>query len=161
MFLRKPTPKEKSFLDMPSCINDIIDNWCKQRATVCATTHGRPYTPGTSHDGSLGLRSKSHDVVKLRAGALATEWPFCKCAGACMVNIRLTHAAGPFFTGHPGARSWTVQTHSVFPAPPGTKVSDVQSGGRVDPCQVQFYKKVVLFEDHRFLVLNCVQSVLQ
>ena len=59
MFLRKPTPKEKSFLDMPSCINDIIDNWCKQRATVCATMHGRPYTPGTSHDGSLDSAAKA------------------------------------------------------------------------------------------------------
>ena len=31
---------------------------------------------------------------------------------------------------------------------------------RVDPCQVQFNKEVVSFDDHRFLVLNCVQSLL-
>ena len=42
--------------------------------------------------------------------------------GTALSN-RLTHAAGPFFTGRPCALSWTVQTHSVLPAPTSTKVS--------------------------------------
>ena len=38
------------------------------------------------------------------------------------VPHRLTHAAGPFFTGRPCARSLTVRTHSVFYRPAGREV---------------------------------------
>ena len=48
---------------------------------------------------------------------------------------------------------------SVFPAPPGAKVSDVQSGRPVDLCQVQFWKKVVV-QGCVFRVLSSVLSVL-
>ena len=44
------TSKKKSFINMPSCSNFIIGNWCKQRAALRATMHGRPYTPGTTLD---------------------------------------------------------------------------------------------------------------
>ena len=44
---------------MPSCINDIIGNWCEQRATLWATMFGRPYTPGTSNDESLDSAAKA------------------------------------------------------------------------------------------------------
>ena len=35
-------------------------------------------------------------------------------------------------------------------APPSAKVSEVQSGGHVDLCQVQFQEEIVSFNDHRF-----------
>ena len=50
------------------------------------------------------------------------------------LSNKFTHAAGPFITGRPCARSWAVRTHSVFSAPLGTKVIDVQFGRRVDLC---------------------------
>ena len=42
---------------------------------------------------------------------------------------------------------------SVFSAPPGAKVSDVQSRRHVDLCQVQFKKDVVSFNDNRLLTV--------
>ena len=105
-------------------------------------------------------RAQCQSLCALRRGCYffiqseTSQW-----CGTALSN-KPTHAIGPFFTGRSCVRSWTVQTHCVLPAPPSTKVSDVQSGGRVDPCQVQFYKEVVSFDDHRFLVLNCVQSLL-
>ena len=41
-------PSKSSLKNMPSGINYIIGNWCKQRATLWATMLGRPDTPGTS-----------------------------------------------------------------------------------------------------------------
>ena len=32
---KKTTSKKKSFINMPSCINYIIGNWCKQRVNLC------------------------------------------------------------------------------------------------------------------------------
>ena len=44
----------------------IIGNWCKQRATLWATVHGRPYTPGTSYDESLDSAFVCQVVCYLR-----------------------------------------------------------------------------------------------
>ena len=70
VFVQNTSSKEKSVINMPSCINYIIGSWCTQRAILWATMHGRPYIPGTSFDESL----HSDDVVRLRAGVLATWW---------------------------------------------------------------------------------------
>ena len=84
-------PRNKNFVDMPSCINYIIGNWCKQRATLWATMHGRPCTPGTSYDESLdsaakAMMSSGSGQERLRLGGSITTLG-CKCAGACMVHF--------------------------------------------------------------------------
>ena len=59
IFCEKHNFQELFFINMPSCINYIIGNWCKQRSTLWATMHGRSYTPGTSYDEWLDSAAKA------------------------------------------------------------------------------------------------------
>ena len=78
-------------INMPSRINCIFGTWWKQRATLWATMHGRPYTPGTSYDESLDSAAKAMMSSGSGQERLRLDGPFttlgCKCAGACMVNF--------------------------------------------------------------------------
>ena len=79
VFRAKTTSKQKSFINMPLCTNYIIGNWCKQRATLWATMHGRPYTPGTSYDQSHNsvaeaMMSSGSRQERLRLGGPVTTF---------------------------------------------------------------------------------------
>ena len=92
VFVQKHNFQEKKgFINMPSCTNYIISNWCKKRSTLWATMHGRPNTSGTSDDESLdsaakAMMSSGSRQDRLRLGGPVTTLG-CKCAGACMANF--------------------------------------------------------------------------
>ena len=74
---------------MPSCITSLATG--VNREPLCATMHGRPYAPGTGHDGSLDSAPKAMMSSGSGQERLRRSGPFttsgCKCAGACMVNF--------------------------------------------------------------------------
>ena len=83
---------------MPSCINYIIGNWCKQRATPWATMHGRPYTPGTSDDDHrfLAVFDSHQELCVPRAGLCIFSTKLCLscfklCAILVVIEVVLLH----------------------------------------------------------------------
>ena len=98
-FFKKKKTKRKSFINMPSCTNTIIGNWCNKRATLWATMRGRPYTPGTGHDESLDSVPPRWAVLGrlLRylcdpfASGFLLARHYLSCNRSCVLNISGNH----------------------------------------------------------------------